>query len=50
VPLFSLFGYVTALRTITEGRGDATMQLQRYAPVPAGMIESVLKPSLKVQV
>jgi len=50
VPLSSLFGYVTALRTLTEGRGDATMQLQRYVPVPTGMVESVLNPSLKVQV
>ena len=34
VPLRELFGYVTRLRTLTAGRGNASMQFAKYAPVP----------------
>ena len=33
VPLKSMFGYATALRSTTSGRGNFSMQFDRYAPV-----------------
>ena len=32
VPLVKTFGFVTALRSRTEGRGDASLSLAGYAP------------------
>jgi elongation factor G len=37
VPMASLFGYVTGLRGRTQGRGQATMRLGAYEPVPEGL-------------
>jgi elongation factor G len=34
VPLSSLFGYTTELRSSSQGRGTFTMDFARYAPVP----------------
>ncbi len=33
VPLKSMFGYATTLRSMTSGRGNFSMQFDRYAPV-----------------
>ncbi|QHT68046.1 elongation factor G [Rhodocytophaga rosea] len=46
VPLSTLFGYVTVLRTITNGRGQASMQLEHYAPVPSAITQQVLTKSV----
>lgn len=42
VPLAKLFGYVTALRTLSSGRAEATLTPSHYAAVPAGLAETVL--------
>jgi elongation factor G len=34
VPLAEMFGYVTALRSNTQGRATSTMQFERYEEVP----------------
>ena len=43
VPLASMFGYSTALRSNTQGRGNFTMQFSRYEECPKSITEEVLK-------
>lgn len=43
VPLAALFGYVTTLRTITQGRGSATLTFGSYQLVPEALEQAVLK-------
>ncbi|MFT5617655.1 MAG: elongation factor G [Bacteroidia bacterium] len=42
VPLSSLFGYVTDLRTITSGRASASLTFSHYAPVPKNIADEVI--------
>ena len=42
VPLAEMFGYVTALRTITSGRATSTMEVSHYAEVPSAIAKNVL--------
>ncbi len=42
VPLSELFGYVTALRTISSGRAASTMQFSHYQQAPAAIQEDVV--------
>ncbi|MBR1625999.1 MAG: elongation factor G [Bacteroidales bacterium] len=43
VPLGQMFGYVTALRTITSGRANSTMEFSHYAQAPKDVTDEVLK-------
>ena len=43
VPLEQMFGYVTALRTITSGRANSTMEFSHYAEVSKEQQEAILK-------
>ena len=43
VPLERMFGYVTALRTITSGRANSTMEFSNYAEVTKDQQEAILK-------
>ena len=43
VPLEQMFGYVTALRTITSGRANSTMEFSHYAVVAREKQEEILK-------
>ena len=43
VPLAEMFGYVTALRTITSGRASSSMQYDHHAPVSSSIAKSVLE-------
>ena len=43
VPLAEMFGYVTALRTITSGRATSSMQYDHHAPVSNSIAKAVLE-------
>jgi elongation factor G len=42
VPLAEMFGYVTDLRSNTQGRATSTMQFERYDEVPPNIAEKVV--------
>ncbi len=41
VPLSELFGYVTTLRSMTEGRGSANIEFDHYAIVPPNVATAI---------
>jgi elongation factor G len=41
VPLAEMFGYATALRSLSQGRATFTMQVSHYEPVPTSISEHV---------
>ena len=41
VPLSEMFGYATALRSLTEGRASYTMEFSHYEEVPANIAELI---------
>ncbi|HEV7807663.1 MAG TPA: elongation factor G [Solirubrobacteraceae bacterium] len=43
VPLSEMFGYVTDLRSNTQGRASSTMQFDRYDEVPPNIAEKVVE-------
>ncbi|MDD3452812.1 MAG: elongation factor G [Bacilli bacterium] len=43
VPLAEMFGYVTSLRSNTQGRGQFTMVFDHYEEVPRNISEDVIK-------
>ncbi len=43
VPLSEMFGYVTALRTITSGRATSSMSYDHHAPVSSSIAKAVLE-------
>lgn len=43
VPLSEMFGYATALRSRSQGRGSFTMQVGGFAPAPASVFEKLDK-------
>ena len=42
VPLANVFGYVTDLRSLTQGRATFTLQFSRYSQVPSSVSEEIL--------
>ncbi|WP_341266428.1 elongation factor G [Candidatus Phytoplasma fraxini] len=43
VPLSEMFGYVTSLRSNTQGRASFVMQFDRYAKTPNNIAENIIK-------
>lgn len=42
-PLAEMFGYATALRSMTQGRGTFTMEFDHYAPVTKDVADSIIR-------
>jgi len=47
VPLADMFGYATALRSFTQGRGIYTMQFFGYSEVPKQLYKELVEKSSK---
>ncbi len=45
VPLAEMFGYATAIRSMTQGRASYTMEFSRYEQVPRHVAEEIVKKS-----
>jgi elongation factor G len=43
VPLSEMFGYSTALRGMTQGKAEFSMEFQKYGKVPQGISETLIK-------
>jgi elongation factor G len=41
-PLSELFGYITALRTVTSGRASGNMEFSHYQEVPKELVDEIL--------
>jgi elongation factor G len=42
VPLAELFGYATAIRSLSKGRSSYSMEPSHFAPVPANLVAAIL--------
>ena len=43
VPLATMFGYVTTLRSLTQGRASFTMEFDHYEEVPANVAQQIIE-------
>ena len=42
VPLASMFGYVTSLRSMSQGRASSSMEFSHYADVPGNVAQNII--------
>ncbi|MDO8444200.1 MAG: hypothetical protein Q7S80_01695, partial [bacterium] len=47
VPLGSMFGYTTSLRSMSQGRAAATMEFAHYAEVPRNVAQEIIEKRAK---
>ena len=43
VPLAEMFGYATALRSMSQGRATYSMEFSKYAEIPSNVADVVIK-------
>lgn len=43
IPLAEMFGYATTLRSLTQGRGNFTMEFHHYEEVPANIAQEIIE-------
>ena len=43
VPLATMFGYVTQLRSFSQGRASYSMEFHHYEAVPRNVAETIIK-------
>lgn len=43
VPLAEMFGYINTLRTMTSGRGQFSMEFEKYTPCPTNVAQEVIE-------
>jgi len=43
VPLAEMFGYATAIRSLSKGRAAYSMEPFRFEPVPASIVATILE-------
>jgi len=48
-PLAEMFGYASALRTISSGRASYSMHFEKYAKAPSSLTEKVLEEVAKAK-
>ncbi len=47
VPLGEMFGYATAVRSLSSGRANASMEFDAYQPVPAEIARKICEEKRK---
>ncbi|MCK4892052.1 MAG: hypothetical protein KAS78_05275, partial [Candidatus Pacebacteria bacterium] len=47
VPLSSMFGYATQIRSMTQGRGNYSMEFDHYQEVPKNVADEIIGESDK---
>jgi elongation factor G len=47
VPLSEMFGYSTALRSLTQGKAEFSMEFEKYSKVPQSVSEALIKEAEK---
>ena len=50
VPLGEMFGYATALRSMSQGQASYTMEFSHYAEVPKHTAEKIIGEGAKIRV
>jgi elongation factor G len=43
VPLATMFGYTTDLRSATQGRATSSMEFAHYAPLPDALAKEIIE-------
>ncbi|MBN2073435.1 MAG: elongation factor G, partial [Actinobacteria bacterium] len=43
VPISTMFGYATDLRSKTQGRATFTMQFKKYVPAPGRVVDEIIE-------